>query len=299
MAALRGTRIDLNSATATRQAWSDAFYARLQPHMRPFDWAEVERLAKEMAASPQRENGSLGARLIGDECSRRVQYEIQHAFWGTIPKRAPLDADSFRNFARGVYGEAWMCNLLCRAGFDIKRTDEDGRPFGFSAANDRIRGNIDGRIEIFPMFMHGPHPDPILQYSTVGTTPAVWEHKCVGNKSWRAIYNNGLAKAKPQYADQTTDYQYEMAKLWGDDPAPALFTAHNADTNQIYAELVEFDPERCQAVVDRAVKILRAMRARELLPRVGTDAATFPCGWRDKRTGEMTGCRFRGECWGL
>jgi hypothetical protein len=131
----------------------------------------------------------------------------------------------------------------------------------------------------------------------------VWEHKCVGDKSWKAIYKNGLAKAKPQYADQVSIYQYEMDKVWtgrnDPNPAPALFTAHNADTGQIYAELIEFDAKRCQAAIDRAVLILRAMRAREMLPGAGSDPERFPCGWKDKKTGEMTGCRFRAECWGL
>lgn len=292
MARLAGTRLDLNSATATRQAWSDSFNARLQPLLKPFDWSEVERMAEQMADEGTRENRSLGARLIGDECARRVQYEVQHAFWGTIPEREPLDGDSYSNFARGVYGEAWMCNLLCRAGFDIKRTDEDGKPLGFSTARGRIRGNIDGDIRGLPVWLH--EWLAAMPVDVRAGDPRVWEHKCVGKKSWQAIYNNGLAKAKPQYADQIAIYQFYMATNWAGDPrpAPALFTAHNADTGQIYAELVEFDPKRCQAAIDRAVMIIKAMEARELLPRVRSDIDGFPCSWNGG------GCRFRKACWG-
>lgn len=298
---LRGSCIDLNHGSTPgtdshRQRWSDEFAAKLEPHVQPFDWEAVKALAEQMAAEPPRENWSLGARLIGDECSRRVQYEVQHAFWGTIPQREPLDAASFDNFARGIYGEEWMRNLLRRAGFHIARYFDGGESLGFSAAGGQFRGNIDGWVNMHPRWFT-PFLKGVLFLH-------VWEHKCVGDKSWRAIYSHGLAKAKPQYADQVSLYQYHMhverffaRKYAGNPIGHALFTAHNADTGQIYAELVKFDPKRCQAAIDRAALILSAMRAREMLPRAGSDSDSWPCGWRDKATGEMKGCRFRQECW--
>jgi hypothetical protein len=111
----------------------------------------------------------------------------------------------------------------------------------------------------------------------------LWEHKALGQKSWAAINKNGLAKAKPEYADQVALYQAYL-----DLTSPALFQATNADTMEIYLELVPFDRERAQAASDRAAGIIADTRAGSLRARCTDDEAYWLC--KD--------CPFRKRCWG-
>jgi GTPase SAR1 family protein len=68
-------------------------------------------------------------------------------------------------------------------------------------------------------------------------------------------------------------------------PHPALFTAINADTMEIYAELVPFDVALAQRMSDRAVKVISATEAGELLPRSYAEQTHFECrmcAWSDR-----------------
>src|SRR3546814_11494595 len=63
--------------------------------------------------------------------------------------------------------------------------------------------------------------------------PALWEMKALNNKSWNDTRCKGVEKSKPVYYVQMQTY---MAYL-GLGDYPALFTALNKDTGEIYAEL--------------------------------------------------------------
>lgn len=90
-----------------------------------------------------------------------------------------------------------------------------------------------------------------------------------------------LAVAKPVYAAQVALYQADLELH----EHPALFTAVNADTMEIYAELVPFDAELAQRMSDRAVKVITATEAGELLPRAFSEPSHFECRmcpWQDR-----------------
>jgi hypothetical protein len=137
-------------------------------------------------------------------------------------------------------------------------------------AGGLFRGHADGIIT------HGPNL-PGVAY------PCLWEHKALGAKSWRAIERDGLERVRPEYAAQIWIYQAYLDIT----EHPALFTALNADTCERFHLLLPFNAERAQAWSDRAVSIIRATRAGELLPRVTDD----PNDWRCKM------CGYRERCW--
>jgi hypothetical protein len=90
-----------------------------------------------------------------------------------------------------------------------------------------------------------------------------------------------LAVAKPIYAAQVALYQAYLELH----EHPALFTAVNADTMEIHAELVPFDPALAQRMSDRAVKVITATDAGELVPRGFSDSTHFECrmcAWQDR-----------------
>ena len=69
---------------------------------------------------------------------------------------------------------------------------------------------------------------------------------------------------------------------------PALFTVLNADTCERLHFLVPFDAALAQTTSDRAVAIIKATKAGELLPRITENADD----WRCKM------CAHRERCWG-
>jgi len=77
-----------------------------------------------------------------------------------------------------------------------------------------------------------------------------------------------------------------MAYL-GLDENPALFSAVNADTCHMLHVLVPFDAEAAQAASDRAVLVIKATQAGELLERI----AKKPDDWRCKI------CSHKERCW--
>lgn len=205
----------------------------------------------------------LGASQIGDECARRIQFDLLGA------PAAPIDAKTRRIFARGHIVETLVAGWLRDAGFKLSTHTPHGQQHGFSTANGRFRGHIDGVI------MEGPAVDG-LQF------PALWENKALGAKSWGDVSRRGVAASKPQYADQMAIYQAYLNL-----ETPAVFTAVNCDTMELFVEFVPFDAARAQRASDRAVQIIRALDADELLPRASDDPAGFPCNW----------CRYKAHCW--
>ena len=147
----------------------------------------------------------------------------------------------------------------------------DGRQFGFSALDGRFKGHIDGCL------VAGPVP---LAY------PALWENKALGAASWKDVVKRGLTLSKPVYAAQIALYQAYLEL-----PNPALFTALNRDTMELYSELVPFDPSLAQthersrrrggarerrpgaAAAGRAGADLRALPRRPHAPANGTAPA--------------------------
>ncbi len=213
-------------------------------------------------AQTERRRTYVGASSIGGGCERRIQYEYLQT--SPDPDYVP-EARTQRIFARGHMTETLAIKWLRDAGYDLRTEKPDGSQFGFKTANGKFAGHCDG------ILMAGPGIE----------TPCIWEHKALGSKSWKAIEKHGLAKAKPEYADQIGLYQAYM-----DLTAPALFMATCMDDMAIYLELVEFDKARAQAASDRAVAIILDSEARALRPKVSDDREFWLC----------RSCSYRERC---
>ena len=205
----------------------------------------------------------LGASRLGVACSRALQYEYAQA---PVDPGREFPGQLLRVFRRGHVMEDCMIDWLRLAGFDLRTQKPDGEQYGFSLLDGKLQGHIDGVI------VGGPEG-----YAT----PCLWENKCLNSKSWRDLEKNGLAVSKPIYAAQVAIYQAYLQLH----EHPALFTAINADSMAIYAEWVPFDGALAQRLSDKAVNIIAATDAGELLPRGFTDATHFECrfcGWQDR-----------------
>ena len=232
-------------------------------------------LEAERAATPPRTY--LGASRLGHACERALQFEFAGA-----PKDEGQDFPGrvLRIFAIGYELEELAIRWLRAAGLDLytrKGDRPDGAQFGFSVAGGRIRGHVDGIVAAAP--------------AALGLrTPALWECKTMNAKNWRETVAKGVTVAKPVYAAQIALYQaYMEATVPGISANPALFTAINKDTAELHHEQVAFDADLAQRMSDRAVRILQATDAGEMLPRIAASRDFFECRF----------CAHAERCWSL
>lgn len=227
-------------------------------------------VAVQMVRAFQSEREYLGASRLGVSCARALQYE-----YTKTPKDEGFSGRTLRIFEIGHAFETLALSWLRQAGFGIFTQKPSGEAFGFSVAGGRIRGHVDGIVDSAPA-------DLGMGF------PAIWECKSLNAKSWRDTVKNGLRKSKPVYAVQVATYQaYMEGSVPGIAANPALFTAVNKDTAEIYHELVPFDTALAQEASDRAVNLIRATEAGETLPRVAADEGHFECKF----------CPYRVRCW--
>lgn len=222
-----------------------------------------QALQAERDATPTRDY--LGASRLGAACERQLQFEYAKA---PVDHGKGFSGRLLRIFERGHRTEDMVIRWLRLVGFTLKTEDADGHQFGFSVAGGRLRGHIDG------VLIAGPEG---IAY------PALWENKCLGAKSWREVEKHKLAVSKPIYAAQIALYQSYLQLH----EHPALFTAVNADTMEIYAERIPFDASLAQRMSDRAARVIQATEAGELLPRSFTDSTHFECKF----------CAWADRCW--
>ena len=213
--------------------------------------------------STQEKRSYLGASSIGDECIRKVQLQY-------MQKNQKVTAKQVRTFDIGHCLEDLIIQWLRIAGFDLKTRNENGEQFGFSAADGKFAGHVDGIIISFPE----EFPD-----KPEGT--ALLEIKTMNNKSWNDTQKRGVLVSKPVYYSQVQLY---MAYMELD---RCLFVALNKDSSDLYFEIISFDPGMAQKYSDRAVQIIKATENNELLPCVSGDSSFFLCKM----------CGFRDHCW--
>jgi hypothetical protein len=211
---------------------------------------------------------------LGRSCLRQIQYDYLAV--AKDPGRE-FEPRTLRIFEAGHRGEDVVAAWLRAAGFDLRTERRDGRQFGFSALGGRFKGHIDGCI------VGGPAP---MAY------PALWESKALGAASWKSVVRDGVVAAKPIYAAQLALYQAYMEL-----PNPALFTALNRDSWELHAELVPFDAALAQAMSDRAVQVVRASEAEELLPRAANDPASVICRGGKAGAEWHPPCAWQDRCW--
>ena len=223
----------------------------------------------------QQKRSYLGASRLGVTCERALQFE-----YTDTPKDEEKDftGRTLRIFAMGHVLEDMAAAWLRGAGFDLyttRRNDPEAGQFGFSAARGRLQGHVDGIISGAPAELE-------LRF------PMLWECKSLKASSWKDTVKRGVAVSKPVYAAQIATYQaYMESQIPGLSANPALFTAINKDTAELHHELLPFDAPLAQRMSDRAVKVITASEAGELLPRVTNDPAWHECNF----------CAWQERCW--
>lgn len=218
----------------------------------------VEREFQKHVPAP-RSRKYLGASEMGNACNRSLQLN----YTGQQQDK-PLTARTQRIFDRGHWGEAYMAKILNQAGFIIATVDRNGYQFKYEDMGGEFQGHTDGII------YNVPREFPIKY---MADKAGIWENKVLGAKGFKEVSKGNLKETKPEYYSQIQLYQGYLNKT----EMPAFFTALNADTMEVYVELVRFNVADAQAVIDRAAVVLQSTQHRQLLPRISEDQTAFAC----------------------
>ena len=210
--------------------------------------------------SGQERRQYLGASMWGDPCDRKLGF-----MYHKVKPDAEFKPDTLRIFDMGHDGEDRVGEYLKLAGFELITHGEDGKQFGFSAGDGKLKGHIDGVI------LGGP----------AGVAwPALWENKALNEKGFKDVISKGIKVSKPLYYAQAQVYMAYM------ELQVCVFTVINRNTGEIHAEIIPFDARAAQEASDRAVRVVSS-GAPEELNRIGRDSTDFLCKF----------CDFKSSCW--
>jgi len=217
--------------------------------------------ALEAENAAQERRTYLGASRIGVECERRLGFEY-HGHDGE-----PFPGKAIRRFRLGHLHEDETVRWLRLAGFDVRTHTADGKQWGFSLADGRFAGHTDGIIA------GGPNVRGLVY-------PCQWEHKIMKASSWAGTVKNGVRKAHPEYWAQCQIYMRQFGLEF------ALFTALNTDTSELLFEVIDYDADAAERLIEKAARIIESASPMEL-PRVASVETDYRCRF----------CPFSGQCW--
>lgn len=172
----------------------------------------------------------MGLSLIGRECDRELWYGFH---WVKLVKH---DARLLRLFNRGHIEEARFLALLKAAGFTVWFESEEGGQYRVSALNGHFGSALDGVVMGLPEL-----PDD---------TPALCEFKTASDSMFNKVKKQGIKKAKPEHYTQMQGCMKWYALDYG------LYMVVNKNTDELYAEIIEYDSLVAEDIYKRAETII-------------------------------------------
>jgi hypothetical protein len=193
----------------------------------------------------------LGASIIGNECDRYLWFAFRQCF------KAEFDGRMLRLFETGHLAEPRFIKELEGIGCTVNSVDESGNQFGVSAVGGHFKGHMDavalGVIE----------------------APKTWhlcEFKTASEDQFAKIVKMGVKVAKPLHYAQMQSYM----KLGG--LTRALYMVANKNTDEIWAERIEYNATEAAAIIARAERIITANQPPE---RCAARQDDFRCKYCD------------------
>ena len=214
------------SIAADQGAGFRVYQGQVMPHMK-----DAYRGADEGHRS------HLGASMVGKECGRAIWYGFR---WALKPKHS---GRILRLFNRGHLEEARFIAMLLSIGVQVFQADANGNQYRISDVDGHFGGSGDG------VGIGIPDLPP--------TEPCLLEFKTHGEKSFIKLSEDGVRKAKFEHFVQMTLYMGKM-KL-----AYALYGAVNKNTDEVYMEIIPFDPIVYDQYMERARKVIEIRVAPE------------------------------------
>lgn len=192
----------------------------------------------------------LGASSIGASCSRALWMDFRWV------KKPIFDGRQLRLFDTGALEEARMTADLRNANKIVHDVDPTtNEQYAVSYHGGLFRGHADGiALRIEPM----PHEWHLLEYKT---------HS---EKSFKLLQKDGMQKSKPMHYAQMQVYMNGMELMFG------YYLAKNKNTDELYGEVVHYNPDAAQTYIDRAKTIIFDS---EPSTRVSDNPSWYECKW--------------------
>jgi hypothetical protein len=194
------------------------------------------------------ERAYLGASVLGSECSRFVWYQFR---WAYQPEE--LEPRILRLFDTGHREEERIIDDLRAGGLYVF-----GQQQGFAAFGGHLRGHIDGIVGGLPEAPKTPH---------------LIEVKTHNDKSFKDLLKNGVRKSKPQHYAQMQVYMHLSGYK------RTAYIAVNKNDDSIYVERVEWVQKIADALMVKALSIIKANEAPPKLHENPDMPAAYVCGW--------------------
>lgn len=192
----------------------------------------------------------LGASSIGHSCARRLWFDFR------MVKSQEFTGQQLRLFETGHLEEPRMIDDLRRAGVKVHDIDpKTGNQFGISYHGGHFRGHTDGEA------------------LGIKGQPEVWhllEFKTHSEKSFKLLKKDGMQKSKPMHYAQMQVYMMGRELMYG------YYLAKNKNTDELYGEIVNYNPEAAQTYIDRAHTIIFDS---EPSTRVSDNPSWYECKW--------------------
>jgi hypothetical protein len=206
----------------------------------------------------------LGASEIGRECERQIWYGFHWVIPISFPPRI------LRLFDTGKHEEDRLINDLRAAGVTVVPFDlSTGKQFRFTLFGGHFGGSLDGIGVGLP------------------EAPKTWhllEFKTHNEKSFKELEKKGVEKAKPDHYTQMQAYMGMSHELKTMDPLKrAMYIAVNKNTDDLYAERIEYNPIAYKKIRSKAERVIFAPTPP---PRISETPDFFQCRW----------CNFREVC---
>lgn len=199
----------------------------------------------------------LGASQIGTPCKRALWYALH---WCSIPSSAS-DGRILRLFETGQLEEERIITNLKDIGVCIEST----QAYYHDAEYPMISGSCDG---IAYGFKEYPEERVLLEFKTSNT------------KSFKCLCQNGIKEEKYQHYVQINLYL-----LWSG-LKRALYIVVCKETDELYAEWVEFDADVANKELNKAKEILLAQKLPDRIETAKSEAS-MPCRF----------CDYKDICW--
>lgn len=194
-----------------------------------------------------------GASGIGDECARKVQLRWRWVQIPTFPPRV------LRLFNRGHLEEARFLSLLmCIPNVQLWYETETGGQIKWSTHAGHYGSALDGVAVGLPDVPNG--------------APTYTEFKTANNKGFQGFVKDGCRMHNMTYFVQTQQCMKYMNLQY------TLFMVVNKETDELYAEIIEYDAEIADKYSGRAENIIYTTEA---LPRLSNMATFWKCRFCD------------------
>jgi len=203
----------------------------------------------------------LGGSQIGHGCERALFYQFRWAATKSVSGRLG------RIFRRGALEEPQLVSDMTNAGMIVRDVNpRTGEQYRVSSHGGHFGGSLDALVQ--------GCPDIDDHLETV-----VAEFKTMSVKYFGQLKKNGCMAAQPHHFAQMQTY---MHLSWPNNPERhikhALYIVVCKDNDEIYSEIVEYDAEIAQALVEKARRIIFA---DELPPRISDDPTWYQCKFCD------------------